>query len=426
MLLSKKDDEKLVANIAKHIEEEKWLAHDVDKLEREGKLKKKDADEIRKKQERARKNIDKIENEITKTIVARFPSKFGKPPLEKKEAPSKPKEVIVPKEEPAIIEVPKSVLERINSGIETQARYFKSYNEIAEKQLEAFNTIKEATEEAKAIREDYSEIVYPPSGGTVRIPVGTTILDLWTGDVYLGDGAEGKLSDSLMSVGQLYARSIYIDTNKAFTVQLDGKTPHSITGSGFFSRKGIQCRKVSVDVEEVALLKFIASTNPDAAFAETSIQGPVSDRDRNTNIVGQDLAQVIQRPKYGAAQVATYYDVITEDDADALIDISGTGMVYGGYISLDFTGNPNYTLFSVAIDGVFSNWESLYSLNALQIVDPGMWILYEKYYSEENDKYILALTPGVTFETGFAIVFYNLLLSGASATVHSELWYALI
>ena len=104
----------------------------------------------------------------------------------------------------------------------------------------------------------------------MRIPVGTTILDLWTGDVYLGDATEGKLSDSLISVGQLYARSIYIDTNKAFTVQLDGKTPHSISDSGFFSRKGVQCRRVSVEVEEAALLKFIASTNPDASFSETA------------------------------------------------------------------------------------------------------------------------------------------------------------
>ena len=271
MPLSKKDGAKLIADIARGMEQEKWLEHDIDRLEREGKLTSKQADELRKKQERARKNIDKIENEITKTIVARFPSKFGKPRAERKEEePAKPKEVVVPAEEEEIIKIPKTVLERINSGIETQARYFSSYEEIAKKQLEAFNTIKEVTEEAKAIREDFSEIVYPAGGSTVRIPIGTTILDLWTGDVYLGDGTEGKLSDSLTAVGQLYARSIYIDTNKAFTVQLDGKTPHSISDSGFFSRKGIQCRKVSVEVEETALLKLIASTNPDAEFKETS------------------------------------------------------------------------------------------------------------------------------------------------------------
>ena len=272
MPLTKKDGEKLIGNIAKAIEQEKWLEHDVDKLEREGKLKKKEAGEIRNRQAQAIKNIGRLEDEITKTIVARFPARFGKPRGEKKveDVPTEPKEIIVPKEEPAIIEVPRTTLERINTGIEAQAAYFSSYEGIAKAQLEALDKIKEVTEEEKAIREDYSEIVYPPSGGTVRIPVGTTVLDLWTGDVYLGDGTEGKLSDSLMSVGQLYARSIYIDTNKAFTVQLDGKTPHSISDSGFFSRKGVQCRKVSVEVTESALLKFIASTNPDASFSETA------------------------------------------------------------------------------------------------------------------------------------------------------------
>lgn len=428
MPLTKKDGEKLMGDIAKAIEQEKWLEHDVDKLEREGKLKKKEADEIRKRQEQAKKNIGKLEDEITKTIVARFPARFGKPRGEKKveEVPTEPKEIIVPKEEPAIIEVPKSVLERISSGIETQAAYFSSYEEIAKKQLDAFNTIKEATEEEKAIREDYSEFVYPPSGGTMRIPIGTTVLDLWTGDVYLGDGKEGKLSGSLMSVGQLYARSVYIDTNKAFTVQLDGKTPHSISGSGFFSRKGIQCRKVSVDVEEAALLKFIASTNPDAAFAETSIQGPVSDRDRNTNIVGQDLAQVIERPKYGAANLSHYNGTIQEDTDDEIMSVAGAGMLYGGVVTLGYSGNPNYIWFMPEIDGTTWSSYSVGGLNTDWIVDPGMWVLYEKYYGGDVNKYVLSLSPGITFETGFIIHVLNISGSGTPVNCWAELWYALI
>ena len=428
MPLTKKDGEKLIGNIAKAIEQEKWLEHDVDKLEREGKLKKKEADEIRKRQEQAKKNIGKLEDEITKTIVARFPAWFGKPRGEKKveEVPTEPKEIIVPKEEPAIIEVPKSVLERISSGIETQAAYFSSYEEIAKKQLEAFNTIKEATEEEKAIREDYSEFVYPPSGGTMRIPIGTTVLDLWTGDVYLGDGKEGKLSGSLMSVGQLYARSVYIDTNKAFTVQLDGKTPHSISGSGFFSRKGIQCRKVSVDVEEAALLKFIASTNPDAAFAETSIQGPVSDRDRNTNIVGQDLAQVIQRPKYGHGMDVEYSDIIAEGDSDDIISIAGTGVVYGGTVLLNSVGDTDYFYLTPELDGAAFGFSSPSGLNYWQVISPAEYIMYEKYYSEHWGKYIIGLTGGVTFETSYVLQLANLSGSGASVTVDTVLWYALI
>ena len=422
MPLSKKDGEKLVANIAREIEEQKWLAHDVDKLEKEGKLTKKAADEIRKKQEHARRNIDKIDDEITKTIVARFPSKFGKPRAEKKEVEVKPKEVVVPKEEPAIIEVPRTILERINSGIEAQAAYFRSYEEIAKKQLEAFDKIKEVTEEEKAIREDYSEIVYPPSGGTVRIPVGTTILDLWTGDAYLGDGAEGKLSDSLMSAGQLYARSIYIDTNKAFTVQLDGKTPHSIGDSGFFSRQGIQCRRVEVAVTEPALLKFVCSTNPDASFAE--MRRP--DWTSPINIAEQGIAQVIERPKYGAAQFADYSDTIAEGSYDALFSISGTGMIYGGVIKQLGSFGTFFIVIDIYIDGVELDYWDLLDLSTWQIEDKNMAPVWEQYYSEENDKYIQGITRGITFEESFKVYVHNCTGSGASDAVEAQLFYALI
>jgi hypothetical protein len=111
-----------------------------------------------------------------------------------------------------------------------------------------------------------------------------TVLDLWTGDVTLGDGTEDHLSDSLMAVGQLYARSIYVDCNKKFSVQLDGKSKHTIAADDFFSRKGIQCQRVFIDVDEATKLKFWASTNPDATIEEmrnvvvTGVETPLASR----------------------------------------------------------------------------------------------------------------------------------------------------
>ena len=269
MPLSQKESKKLITDLAKYIEEEQWTKQNIGKLEKAGKITKEDADFLRKKQSQANRKRDKLEDEIAKVVVARFPSRFGKPRTEKKEEEAKPKEVIVPKEEPAIIEIPKTVLERINSGIETQAAYFSSYEETAKAQLEAFNTIKEIAEEDRAIRENYSEITYPAGGGEVLIPAGETVLDIWTGDVYLGDGTSGILSDSLSRLGQLYARSIYVDTKKSFSVQLDGKAKHTVAADDFFARKGIQCQRVSIEVTEATSLKFWASTNPDAALEET-------------------------------------------------------------------------------------------------------------------------------------------------------------
>ena len=269
MPLSRSDGKKLIADVANYIKEEDWTRSDIAKLEKAGKLNKGDADFLRKKQASANKTRDNLEEKISKTIVAKFPSGFGKPRGEKKEQPTEPEEVIVPAEEKPIIEVPKTVLERINNGIEAQTTHFQAYENIAKAQLEALKTIKEITEEDKAQRENIYEIVYPAGGGEVLIPAGETVLDLWTGDVYLGDGTTAMLSDSLSRLGQLYVRSIYVDTKKAFSVQLDGNAKHSVGADDFFARKGVQCRRVFIDVDEATSIKFWASTNPDASLEES-------------------------------------------------------------------------------------------------------------------------------------------------------------
>ena len=284
MPLTEKDGRKLIGDLAKYLEEEKWSRHNVSELEKAGKITKEDADFLRKKQSQANRKRDKIEQEIAKTIVARFPARFGKPRAERKEAEIIPKEVIVPKEEPEILEIKKGILERINDTLALQADYFHAFEGIAKEQLDSFNIVKEIAEEEKAVKENYSEITYPAAGGEKTTSAGMTVLDLWTGDVTLGDGTEDHLSDSLMAVGQLYARSIYVDCNKKFSVQLDGKSKHTIAADDFFSRKGIQCQRVFIDVDEATKLKFWASTNPDATIEEmrnvvvTGVETPLASR----------------------------------------------------------------------------------------------------------------------------------------------------
>ena len=285
MPLSRSDGKKLIADVANYIKEEDWTRSDIAKLEKAGKLNKGDADFLRKKQASANKTRDNLEEKISKTIVARFPARFGKQRVERKEEEVKlPKEVVIPKEEPEILEIKKGVLERINDTLALQADYFHAFEGIAKEQLESFNIVKEIAEEERAQHEEINEITYPTEGGEKTIPTGMTALDLWTGDVTLGDGTEDVLSDALMRIGQLYVRSLYIDCNKKFTVQLDGKSTHTIAADDFFSRKGIQCQRVFINVEEATKLKFWSSTNPDATIEEmrnvivTGVETPLASR----------------------------------------------------------------------------------------------------------------------------------------------------
>jgi hypothetical protein len=285
MPLSEKDSKKLITDLAKYIEQDKWTKQDIGKLEEAGKITKEDADFLRKKQSQANRKRDKLEQEITKTIVTRFPARFGKPRGEKKEEAKKEiKEVVVPKEEPEVLEIKRGVLERINDTLALQADYFHAFEGVAKEQLESFNIVKEIAEEERAQHEEINEIIYPTEGGEKTIPAGMTALDLWTGDATLGDGTEDVLSDALMRIGQLYIRSLYIDCNKKFTVQLDGKGTHTIAADDFFSRKGIQCQRVFIDVDESTKLKFWSSTNPDATIEEmrnvvvTGVETPLASR----------------------------------------------------------------------------------------------------------------------------------------------------
>jgi serine/threonine protein phosphatase PrpC len=78
MSLSEKDSKKLITDLAKYIEEERWVHSDIDKLEKAEKITKDDADFLRKKQSQANRKRDKLEDEIAKVVVARFPARFGK------------------------------------------------------------------------------------------------------------------------------------------------------------------------------------------------------------------------------------------------------------------------------------------------------------------------------------------------------------
>ena len=156
----------------------------------------------------------------------------------------------------------------ISSAIEAQARLSLVSKEAELKVLDRLSKIKDIAEEDRIERSESYEFVYPVGGGERLIPAGTTIIDIENGEVYLPSGTREKLDNSLKWVEKEWARSLFIDTNKAFTVKLDDKVEHTVGRDDSFFRAGTRCKTVSIEVDESTQLKFWASTNPTATFKE--------------------------------------------------------------------------------------------------------------------------------------------------------------
>ena len=161
-----------------------------------------------------------------------------------------------------------NTLSGISSAIQAQARYSYESKEVGLKALDCLNKIKESAEADRKERTETFEFVYPIGGGVQAIPAGTTVINIENGEVFLADNTQDKLDNSLNWVGQEWARSLFIDAKKPFTVKLDDKIEHTVGPDDFFLRVGTRCKTVSIEVTESTSIKFWASTSPYATLAE--------------------------------------------------------------------------------------------------------------------------------------------------------------
>ena len=137
---------------------------------------------------------------------------------------------------------------------------------MAEEEEEAEDILADIRSLLKKEREEKEkvyEIIYPPEGGAKTITAGTTEINLYTGEVFLADGSEEKVSQSLRSYGVEYARSLFIYTNKAIVVQLDDRGKYTIAASRRFLRNYIPpFQRITITATENTTIKMIVSTDP--------------------------------------------------------------------------------------------------------------------------------------------------------------------
>jgi len=142
------------------------------------------------------------------------------------------------------------------------------------------------------------------------------------------------------------------------------------------------------------------------------------------NVKAQDLAEIINRPKYGAAQRATADVYVTASAETVLISVSGKGIIYGGRVTLISATEPNLDDARLYVDGqrIADSHYSVMILNNLARL--GCEVLSLTCYDTDSGRYTLGIAPGITFESSFSLSFWE--YYGETPYVFGAVIYALV
>ena len=145
---------------------------------------------------------------------------------------------------------------------------------------------------------------------------------------------------------------------------------------------------------------------------------------RGVDIAYQALAEMIVRPKYGAAQLAAGVVAAVANSEKTLFTVSGKGMVYGGTIIT----NPAATQQN-SVPKIYCDSQDLNNLTLLQMDDFNIKTAYSNaVYSLKYDipslEFCVAICPYLTFETELKCTWDE--KHGATPTIIYRVFYALV
>ena len=145
---------------------------------------------------------------------------------------------------------------------------------------------------------------------------------------------------------------------------------------------------------------------------------------RFVNISGQDAAELIARAYKGATLRATHTGPAEASTGHTIIEITNRGIILGGFIWLNPTNSQISDYMWVLIDGILVGNLSFYMANKLRIFERNQDILYLISYDDIDHWYCMSITPMLTFETSFKIIYWE--ESGNTPSINATLFYALI
>ena len=198
--------------------------------------------------------------------------------------------------------------------------------------------------------------------------------------------------------------------------------PDHFTGTIFYGNADGTLTKIKVDSDGqfYALLKAMYGT------AATDVTVDSAGR-LTINVATQDLAEVITRPKYGAADGEYSNTLITAHspaEEEELISVAGKGVLYGGTLSVVHTSTQANSAPLLRADGAKvcnAGWKVMHDH---RIVDPRMCAVYLKEYDPIGFRYVAAFREDTTFENTLSVHYMD--NHNSTPRVFCGIYYALI
>lgn len=148
------------------------------------------------------------------------------------------------------------------------------------------------------------------------------------------------------------------------------------------------------------------------------------DYKRGIDLALQSLAELIIRPKNGAAQLLAADVEVTASDKTPIGSFGGKGMIYGGLLYFTSTSTQDGSIPILSIDGVEITDLNFWDLKQFGADVENAYPFYVRRYDDANFIYCVGISGGITFETGFELLYDE--KKGKTPTVYCKVLFALI
>jgi len=137
-----------------------------------------------------------------------------------------------------------------------------------------------------------------------------------------------------------------------------------------------------------------------------------------TDILLQTLTELIVRQRYGKLHVLSI-NTLAPAGWDTIIDVSGKGIIYGGWIAFDNDGS----YLRQTVDTGDAVTFSFTILNDYSLSPSALPFFYLLRYDAANSRYVVGLSGGVTFDSSYKLEWY---IGLAYTTARGKIFYALV